>query len=129
MQTGQTEKAITEEPTMKDAEELTVGELMAFIKSHGLDREEYFDPDRGMDMNEPLWPDNPCTRWVICFARRGSSLAAYTCDGWYVHVERIDRNHVSTNIALGKFWNSDSAVMAVSLISRLLLTGRPAIGS
>lgn len=106
---------------MKDAEELTVGELMAFVKSHGLDREEYFEPDRDMNMSEPLWPDTCGTRWVTCFAVKGGS------EGWYVHVERIDRNHVSTNIALGKFWNPDSAVLAVSLISRLLLTGRPAI--
>lgn len=105
---------------------ITMAQLLAFVKAHGLDQDEYFQASgdaRLADLDFNLWgEDEAHTRWVIAYAAPGSN------EGWYVHIDRVDRDGKCHPLALGKFWSADAATMAVTLLTRFLLTGRPALG-
>ena len=88
-------------------------DLIALIRQHGLDQEEYFSPDRQLDLTAPIWSDK--TQWIAVFTVQGTS------EGYYVHVETIttpDRQLIPR--LLGKFWRLETALQAGEKITAWL---------
>jgi hypothetical protein len=96
---------------------VTWGEVADFVKANRLDQEEYFSIDHTVTRHAPIWgPDVwNIAVWVV----EGSN------EGFYLHVDAIIRDPERpggrrVSKMLGKFWNLDTAMDAVDLLTRYI---------
>jgi hypothetical protein len=93
----------------------TLEGVQEFIKAQGLEEDEYFNLSSRYGRSEPLTGSDllytPGTRWIAVFCVEGGS------EGYYVHVERISNDKEMDCIFLGKFWQRERAMEAVTLLT------------
>lgn len=96
-------------------ETTTWNDLIEIIKTNGFADDEYFSCEKKW-REQIAWDDD--TRWIAVYWVQGSN------EGYYVHVDRIDRNGQGEIVLLGKFWDWRRAQAATMFIQYYVNFGR-----